>query len=308
MRSLYFGNAVDSSVDATVARKFTKLRDDTRQDAIVYLKCILPITTKFIMSIKEYFEHYEALSYEEWCKMLSDICEEAKTNKEVAQAVLGMYENIMVTLKKREDQAEVLMKEFTSLEQEYKRQQKEFEDSAKSKEMWAFALAFVPGVNLVASPLLAISANEDASKAGTKKNQADAHEAATLAVAEVLIPALSHFIKGLTIAAGFFDNMEKELESFKGKAAKSTTCRKKVHYKMMREKAKEIKSACQSFYTMLPDVRTNFESIPNEETDQDYADNWLKRQLVEIKTGKAKKFLLNVFNEAKPSKNRCIIL
>ena len=295
MRSLYSDKSVGSS--SVTARKFTKLRDNTRQDALVYLKCILPISTKFVMSIKEYFEYYEALSYEEWREMLPDIREETQTYKEVAQAVLRMYENIMVTLKKRKDEAKILMTEFTDLQQQFEEQQRILSESAKSKAAWAFALVFVPGVNLIATPLLQAAADEDTVKAVAKQAQAKVHEAATLTVAEVLIPALSRFIEGLTKAAGFFQVMEMELESFEGKAGKNIESPKLLHYKVMSKEAKEIKSLCQSFYAVLPAVRTDFEAIPNEGTDQNYVDKWLKKQLAEIekKRSKAQKFLLNYF-------------
>ena len=52
----------------------------TRNDAVVYLKGVLPLSTKLVSSISEYFEHYEALEYEEWFDMLSDIFDILKQN------------------------------------------------------------------------------------------------------------------------------------------------------------------------------------------------------------------------------------
>lgn len=63
MRSLYADNAVDSNT--TTAQKFRKFRDDTRNDAMVYLKGVLPLSTKFVASISEYFEFYEALEFDD---------------------------------------------------------------------------------------------------------------------------------------------------------------------------------------------------------------------------------------------------
>ena len=51
IRSLYAEKAVGTS--ASAAQKFRQLRDDTRQHAMVYLKCILPIAAKFVMVLKE---------------------------------------------------------------------------------------------------------------------------------------------------------------------------------------------------------------------------------------------------------------
>ena len=85
---------------------------------MVYLKCILPISVKFVASIKDYFANYEALSYGEWCEMLPDILDETITYKELAYTVLGIYEGLMVPLKKRQDKAKIIMTEFKDLQRE----------------------------------------------------------------------------------------------------------------------------------------------------------------------------------------------
>ena len=46
----------------------------------------------------------------------------------------------------------------------------------------------------------------------------------------------------------------------------------------MSKQAKEMKSICQMFYAVLPAVRTDFEAIPTEGTDQNYVDRWLEKQ------------------------------
>lgn len=122
-----------------------------------------------------------------------------------------------------------------------------------------------------------------------------------LVVANTLIPALSHFIDGLKNAAGFFQIMEKELQSFEGKAGKNVESPKKLHYKVMRKEAKEMKSLCQAFYAVLPDVPTDFEAIPNEGTDQNYVDKWLERELAQIeeKRSNVQRFLLAIFKRSK---------
>lgn len=73
MRSLYAEKAVGG--DSEASRDFRELRDATRNDAMVYLEGLLPLCTKYVSCISEYFEYYEALGFEEWCEMLSDILE-----------------------------------------------------------------------------------------------------------------------------------------------------------------------------------------------------------------------------------------
>lgn len=276
MRSLYAENNVGSSSE--LATKFIKLRDDTRNDAMMYLKGVLPVSAKFVASISEYFEYYDALNYDEWSEMLSDIIQETLTYKELCETLVKMHEDLLVTLKKRKDQAEVIAREFKDLKEEFERKKKELEAKAKTKRWWAVGLAAVPAVSVIASPILANSANKDLAKAVAKGTQAKVQEAAAITVSETLIPALEALIDGIRTAAGFFSVMDQELRKFESKAEKGQKDPKPLYYKVMNKEAKDMKSICQVFYAVLPDVRSDFLAIPTEGTDQNYIDKWLEKQ------------------------------
>ena len=276
LRSLYVQNAVGSNEEP--ARKFRKLRDDTRNDAMVYLNCILPVSTKFISSISEYFEYYDALNYEEWCEMLPDILQETMGYKELCGTVLQMHEDILVPLKKRKDEALLLVTEFKDLKEEYEEKKRELEQEAETKRAWAIGLCFIPFVGAIASPLLGASADSAMANAVAKGQEAKIQEAASMAVSEALIPALENFINGIKKAAGFFSVMEQELMKFENRASNAVDDPKQFHYKMMKKAAGGMKSTCQIFYAVLPDVRTDFLAIPTKGTDQNYVDKWLEKQ------------------------------
>ena len=276
MRSLYSDQAVGTNSKG--ARKFRELRDKTRNDAMVYLKGVLPLSTKLVSSISEYFEYYEALEYEEWREMLSDILEETIGYREMCQALLKMHEDILVPLKEREDQARVIVKEFKHLQQEFEKKKEELEGSASTKRSWAVSLAFVPIVNVIASPMLCAAAESDLAGAVAKGCEANVQEAAAIIVSESLIPALKNFISGISKATGFFAVMEQELKKFEGKAEKSKSDSKKLYYKTMKAQASDMKSLCQGFYAVIPEVRTDFLAIPTKGTDQNYIDRWLEKQ------------------------------
>ena len=159
MRSLYAQNAVGSN--STTAQKFRKLRDNSRNDAVVYLKGVLPPSTKFVASISEYFEYHESLDFEEWCEMLSDILQETIAFRQMAEALIKMHENILIPLKKRQNEADVVLLEFRHLQHDFKERKKKLEERAATKRAWAIALAFIPVINLIATPLLASSAASD---------------------------------------------------------------------------------------------------------------------------------------------------
>ena len=275
MRSLYVQHAVGTNEEP--AREFRKLRDDTRNDAIVYHQYILPVSTKFVSSIREYFEYYDALNYEEWCEMLPDILQETKGYKELCDTVLQMHEDFLVPLKKRNDEVLLLVTKFEDLEVEYEKKKRELEERAQKNLDWAIFLSFVPYIGPMAAQVLGGLADLHMAKAVVEGQQAKIQEAASVALSKALIPALEKFINGIEIAAGFFSTIEHELMSFKNKASNADDDPKKCHYMVMKKEAEDMKSICQTFYAVLPAVRTDFKAIPTEGTNENYVDEWLEK-------------------------------
>ncbi|KAK3737715.1 hypothetical protein QZH41_000176 [Actinostola sp. cb2023] len=276
MRSLYVENAVGT--DSEAAQKFRQLRDDTRNDAMVYEKGVLPVSKKLVSAIDDYFDYYAGLTYEEWLENLSDILKETEGYRELCEIIVKMHESMLIPLKQREDKAKEVMLELTDLQKEYDEAKKKLEASAKIKKGFAIGLMFLPMVSAIASPLLSASAKKDMAQATANCAQAKLQEAAALLVKEELIPCLKVFISGLEKVAGFFSIVENQLQQFIGKGEKSQENPKKLHYTMMKKKAKEVRSNCDSFMAVLPAVRSNFQAIPTEGTDKNYIDRWLEKQ------------------------------
>ena len=110
MRSLYAEKAVGTNGE--LAKRLWEMCDKTRDDALVYLRGILAISAVFVASISEYLEYYEALEYEEWVDMISDILEETVGYRGLCEAVLKMHEDIMVPSKRRKDEANLMAREL----------------------------------------------------------------------------------------------------------------------------------------------------------------------------------------------------
>ena len=189
-----------------------------------------------------------------------------------------MHEDILIPLKKRKDQALLLVTKFKDLQEKYEKKKRELEKKAENKRKWAFGLLFVPYVGIIARPLLDASADSDMANAVAEGQQAKIQDIASMAVSEALIPALENFINGIKKAAGFFSVMEQELMKFENKASNAVDDPKKLHYMVMKKEARDMKSTCQIFYAVLPDVRTDFLAIPTKGTDQNYVDKWLEKQ------------------------------
>ena len=54
------------SHDNNESFKVNKLRDEMREDAMVCLKDILPLSTMFVSSVTDYFDYYETLEYKQY--------------------------------------------------------------------------------------------------------------------------------------------------------------------------------------------------------------------------------------------------
>lgn len=173
MRSLYAEKAVGGSDKSAVA--FRELRDETRNDAMVYMHAILPICTKFITNLQEYFEYYLVLSFDQWCENLDDIVITTTEHQQVAELVVKLHKDILVTLKQREDKAKTILAEMTELTAEYEKKKEEFIEAANTKSSWAVALAFIPFVNVIATPLLDVWAHNDLVECVARCEEAKMH-------------------------------------------------------------------------------------------------------------------------------------
>jgi len=291
MRSLYCEEKVSASVEN--GKEFISLRDATRNDAVAYMKGVMPMNETCLLKLQEYFSYYESLSFDEWKECIPDILVEAAAAKEACQALVEVHSIFSVTLQERQDMAKELCAKFQNLQAQYDNEISALRESAETKNMWAVALAFVPVVSEIACPLLIDSRDSDIFKAVAKEGQQKIMFAASKTVSDVLMPALAKFINGLQIIAGFFNIVHDELRSFDGKMED----RKKVHYMMLKGKSSEIKAGCRAFHGVLPSVRTDFQAIPTEGTDENYVDKWLNKQK-EIINENCKEMSLNFFSKA----------
>ena len=283
IRSLFSSYSVGGS--SRKARKFRMLRNETRNDAVLYVKCVLPLVKRCVLDLKEYFGYFQALTLDEWWENIDDIVKEVNDHTEFCKLLIAIHEEIITELKKRQDKASVLMGEMEALSKRYERLAKEFQDRADKKFAWATALLFFPVVNVIATPLLRYSANNDQVASIEKAFQADIQIAAAAIVRDTLVPAISRFLNGLQAIAGFFEVTGGDLISIQsmGEKAKDAQEAKLLHYKSMRNCSSKIVDGCKNFLELLPAIRSDLDAIPTNSGDDNYVDRWLERQAKAIR-------------------------
>ena len=132
MRSLFAEYAVGTSSDT--AQRFRKLRDKTRKNAVVYVKCVLPIVKECVSGINGFFEYYNDLTMDEWLEGLEDIVEETKAQKEACSALIVIHDDITAKMNKQQDAAKSLIDHLTTLSIKYEEEANELNKAIEPEE------------------------------------------------------------------------------------------------------------------------------------------------------------------------------
>lgn len=311
MRTLYAEKAM-SSISSTGLR-FNELRDQTRRDAMIYLRGILPFAVTVVRSISEFFDYYEALNFSDWIENMGDIKNEVRGNKQCCEVVLQLHDTIKMSLKDRERQVNIILDEYgkQSEMQNFHLKGSDFLEKLGITSTWMrkfgkycalFCINYVVLSDVTSSnsrSLLALGANGlvliewlIASKVfsiellGEKSKRV--HEArdskfsvntgALRIVTDTTVPALAKFMDGLQETAAFFSDIEKDLEYLQIDSTSTIRNEMKFHYEMMKKNGPEVKANCNTFFAVLPDVESDFLAIADEGVDNYYVDKWLEEQ------------------------------
>jgi len=290
---------VSTTSNESALVEFKKLRDDTRRDALIYVKQILPVAQKVIQNMSNYFDIYKALSYEEWKENLKSIHQNVVKYKVTCDILIQMHESLMKDLKAKLGKASVNFKEMDRLNAQYKKKVQELEAEARSlndsaqhsRLVGSIVGIFTFGIGTAIGEGVASNKQHEANKkvidATAKQQQIEIISDASKLCCNVLIPALSAFIEGLETVSGFFSATEMKL----GKIADNTEDEDSdfVYFKTSQEVGKEINEDCTEFAKVLPAIRSDMAAIPEDSSDANYVDMWRKNALKELKENFEKK-------------------
>jgi len=306
MRAMYAGKAVSEQDNDPDLKQFREIRDDTRKDAIVYRDLILPKSKDFMVNLSEYCYYYQALEYEEWAESLDDIVQEVREHKDMCVLLLNLLKNLIVPLKKREDKAETLSPTFENLKKKYLEKSEEMKGKGHTNTAvstlaaWGLAVggvaltvatagvgALVVGavatLGSVGNAFYVKYSKEQIAKSVAFAEQAKVLDLAILCLSKTLIPALKNFVEGLNTAAGVFSLLETELVQLQRRGEKAVEDPKKLHYRMMKKHTETIQKDCKAFLVVLPNIETDLAALPTDNMDKNYVDEWLEKQMKEIK-------------------------
>ena len=293
MRILHNQSAVSGEHDG--ASRFLQLRGQTRKNALIYTNTLLPKTDDVVKRIKEYAFEIRVSDFEEWHEGLEDITEEVIKAEKACNFLMHLHDNLIVELKKNEDDAMVAITDLDKLKAMYEADKENLLSAAtehrKNKE-WLEKLGLILAIPTfgIGTWVAHAKANQEqreinknlAKATASRKNGEITQEAVNL-TEESLIPAIKNFLKGLKACSDFLTATREHLSKLSERGRQGQEDAKMRYFRLMKKHANELESNCMMFITSSSEIRTNLKAIPLEPSDKNYVDEWLACQLAEFK-------------------------
>eukprot|EP00092_Neocalanus_flemingeri_P004017 GFUD01004324.1.p1 GENE.GFUD01004324.1~~GFUD01004324.1.p1 ORF type:complete len:328 (+),score=100.53 GFUD01004324.1:343-1326(+) len=289
LRKIFNETKVTGQDDAT--KTYMEVRDNTRQNAVVYTEKLLPLSEQVVRSIGYFADYFQDLEFEDWVECLDDLIHDVEKAEGFCNLLKHMHNTMISNLKKNEDKARVgiellekmaLQYQVDSLELQNKAMEKT--STAESARFWGLVLSPLLGISLAVGNSIAnraeISAKESTALATAKRENSDIAQEAVALTSTYLIPAVQDFISGLEVCSMFLNVTKERLSKMNNQGSKGA---KKPYYLMMKKQSAEINMNCMKFLSVTDMMRTDLEAIPSDVSDKNYVDSWLEQQLEEFK-------------------------
>ena len=281
---------------------FIALRNNIRQNAVVYTMGVLPRILGIVQRISAFMDYFQHLEFKDWVECLGDQIKDARQGETDCQLVIQMHQEITKSLNRDVGKAEA-SREALKLEAQ------RLAEEAKQFRPWNQALvgcALLGGVGVVTFgaaaiihtggwallPLLGLAVGGAALRRGnisltgfvgrfaSRGIAADANAAIadeSMNLATRCIETLGRFVGASTRLLGFFSLMSCKLDKMKGGDI-STEQGAETYFNSVNGTVQGIEKSCEQFLAVAKTVKTQLESIPRDTSDDNYVDRWLKQQ------------------------------
>ncbi|CAG8746740.1 3087_t:CDS:1 [Acaulospora morrowiae] len=266
-------------VDEDVPPELLTLRNEATINAKVYYEKIMPFANLVVTMIQNVAFDFKALHLDEIKKDIEYHRKKARKNSCLANYTKELHMGISQCFKQQEDHAKKILEKYRLDLEEYEEHAKILERKADHRYIWAIALAFFPGLNLIVSPMLKIHA--DADKAKSLRLVATA-----LAFRDTLPKSLDNFASSLDNISGFFNNLENDLISLIDDDDDGI----EHQYNAFRLKVDDIIESCKQYKSSIPGCITDLRAIPIHIDEIDVKE-WFCNNLHEKEDGKMVSYL-----------------
>ena len=209
LRKLYATAKVTDQDKET--RNFLAVRDSVRQNGIVYINKVLPMTEEVIRAIGFFADYFTDLEFDDWSDCLEDIIADIEKAIGVCDILKQYHNSIIKDLMKNQDKANVSITELTKMKERYRVEENELlaqaqahkNEAAKERDYSVWGAIFSLGITAALSNKWANEADakakhEHLEAIGKKENADIAFEAVSL-VQGSLIPAVTRGLRSLSL-------------------------------------------------------------------------------------------------------------
>lgn len=266
------------SVNASSVKEFVDLRNSLVDDALAYKSQVLPVATQSSEIVKQSMDYFVELTMDDVLSIIDDLLEDAKTNTELMEVCQDMHVVMSTKFKQKEDKVDNTLAACEMEKKKYEQEMQALADKANTKQNWAVALAFVPVVGLVASPLLVDASKKDRCAALAASEEAQLAVNASYVVRNVLVPSINGYAEAMRTCAGTFTLICTEMKQFTSNLEKLGKSEKEAFFKVCKAKAKKVSTACERYLTVAKDAEANLAALPTSLNEPNYVKTWLAKQ------------------------------
>ena len=256
LRSLYAEYAVCK--DGSTA-KFREVRDAVRDDTVVYVTKVLPHANSVILNIKEYFNNFVALEFEDWLESLEEIVKELEDYEKASILLAKMHERVMLSLIMRQDEVNksIVGMEKLSREKKDEREPRRNQEQAKIEEGYIQALKKMVGYfpPETTQRHFQTEAEKIAQFVADNANVKIARKAADI-TERVIIPSIIDFLTSLLECKTFFVETKSRLTDLGHPANDNAENSRKMrqYFDVMQKAANDINALCKAFFGSITEV------------------------------------------------------
>jgi len=237
--------------------KYIELRNKLEESVIQFRDQLLPSSEDLCVEIKNFFEIFNVLTYDEWKGDLSAWQKDILTLKEKSKSLYSSLTILGSEVRKITPASISLQNKLTIEKKEALICYEDYSQHSDNLFTAAPLVSLVPLIGWIVGPILFAVGIDVGKKAKQKLLQAQESEKAVSMIEDCLLDAIKNFADSIFLIAGFFNYLENELKSIH----KHSESNIKIKFKIIKSKSGNVMSKCDIFVALVPYIKNAYDGI-----------------------------------------------
>jgi hypothetical protein len=272
-------SVADANID-----EFIQLRRSVVGDANAYRFQILPVAKESTNKVKSFMDYFTTLEMEEILGIADVLTEDAQAGHKLMVICRDCHKGVSACFKKQQDKADKVLATCELQKKHYEEQAAKEREWADWHQGWAVGLAFIPGVNLIACPLLCMEADSNLAKAVAAQEETQLAVNASFIIRDCLVEGVGRYVEAMDTFAATFQLLALEIDKFINNLDRLKDTEKAAFHRLCKKNAEKVESACDAYLTMAIAAETDLMALP-ESDDLNYVQTWLATHQAEDEAG-----------------------